>query len=250
MQNSDSNITPQQEAGGKKLFMQTNLPLAVGAAVLILSSGLLGYTVGHRQGLTVVGYDADAEQLVEVVKKQKSELAVLNKSLNAAVQERDLAVSNANDLYLAVNKSRDAQEQAESLGVLYREVLRQRGGVALAVQHIAVKPLPDNAFEYQLDLMQVSPGKSRAAGSAELRLIKGTEVLTVPMEDNNFNFENNERLTGRWTMPKGFSPDFIEVRLNGSGKQVIRRFSWSKGQPVKNQSAFLSEIPQTEANTN
>ena len=113
MQNSDSNITPQQDAGGKKPFMQTNLPLAIGAAVLILSSGLLGYTVGHRQGLTVVGYDADAEQLVEVVKKQKAELAVLNKSLNAAVQERDLAVSNANDLYLAVNKSRDAQEQAD-----------------------------------------------------------------------------------------------------------------------------------------
>jgi hypothetical protein len=70
------------------------------------------------------------------------------------------------------------------------------------------------------------------------------------MEDNNFNFENNERLTGRWTMPKGFSPDFIEVRLSGSGKQVVRRFSWSKGQPVNDQSAFLSEIPQTEANTN
>jgi len=184
------------------------------------------------------------------VKKQKAELAVLNKSLNAAVQERDLAVSNANDLYLAGHKSRDAQEQAESLGVLYREVLRQRGGVALAVQHVAVKPLPDNAFEYQLDLMQVSPGKSRASGSAELRLIKGTEVLIVPMEDNNFNFENNERLTGRWTMPKGFSPDFIEVRLSGSGKQVVRRFSWSKGQPVNDQSAFLSEIPQTEANSN
>lgn len=31
----------------------------------------LGYTIGHRQGLTVVGYDADAEQLVEVVQKQK-----------------------------------------------------------------------------------------------------------------------------------------------------------------------------------
>ena len=249
MQNSDSNITPQQEAGGKKLFMQTNLPLAVGAAVLILSSGLLGYTVGHRQGLTVVGYDADAEQLVEVVKKQKSELAVLNKSLNAAVQERDLAVSNANDLYLAVNKSRDAQEQAESLGVLYREVLRQRGGVALAVQHIAVKPLPDNAFEYQLYLMQVSPGKSRAAGRAELRLIKGTEILVVPLEDKNFNFENYERLTGRWTMPKGFKPEFIEVRLTGA-KPVIRRFSWEQGKAVENQSATLSEIPKTEANAN
>lgn len=250
MPNSDSQITSQSNTSEKKPFMHTNMPLAIGAAILIVSSGFLGYTVGHRQGLTVVGYDADAEQLVEVVQKQKAELAVLNKSMNAAVQERDVAVSNSNDLYLAVNKSKDAQEQAETLGVLYREVLRQRGGVALAVQHVAVKPLPDNAFEYQLDLMQVSPSKSNASGSVELRLIKGTEVLTVPLEDKNFNFENNERLTGRWTMPKGFSPDFIEIRLNHSGKQVVRRFSWSKGQAVTDQSTFLSEIPQTEANSN
>ncbi len=250
MPNSDSQITSQPNASEKKPFLQTNMPLAIGAVVLVLSSGLLGYTVGHRQGLTVVGYDADAEQLVEVVKKQKTDLASLNKSLNAAVQERDIAVTNATELNLAVNKSRDAQEQAESLGVIYREVLRQRGGIALAVQHIAIKPLPENAYEYQLDLMQVSPGKSRASGSVELRLIQGTEVLSVPMEDRNFNFDNNERLTGRWTMPKGFSPEFLEVRLNGAGKQVVRRFSWAKGQPVENQSAFLSEIPQAEANAN
>lgn len=42
----------------------------IAATVLIGGSFMLGYTVGHRQGLTVVGYDADAEQLVEVVQKQ------------------------------------------------------------------------------------------------------------------------------------------------------------------------------------
>ncbi len=115
------------------------------------------------------------------------------------------------------------------MSVLYREVLRQRGGMPLAVQHLAIKPLPENAYEYQLDLVQVSPSKSNVSGSVELRLIKGTEVLAVPLEDKNFNFSESERLTGRWTMPKGFSPDFIEVRLNGSNP-VIRRFSWAKGQ--------------------
>ena len=39
----------------------------------------LGYTIGHRQGLTVVGYDADAEQLVEVVKAKT--LDAVNKAL-------------------------------------------------------------------------------------------------------------------------------------------------------------------------
>ena len=249
MSNTESNITSQPEHSEKTPFMKTNMPLAIGAVVLALSSGLLGYSIGHRQGLTVVGYDADAEQLVDVVQKQKTELATLNKNLNAAIQERDVAVSNSNDLYLAVNKARDEQELSGNLGVLYREVLRQRGGMPLAVQHLAIKPLPENAYEYQLDLVQVSPSKSSASGSIELRLIKGTEVLVVPLEDKNFNFTESERLTGRWTMPKGFTPEFIEVRLSGN-KPVVRRFSWSTGQPVENQTAFLSEIPQTEASAN
>lgn len=68
-------------------FYRPISPLAIGAAIL-MAKVLLGYTVGHRQGLTVVGFDADAEQLVEVVQKQKTSLDALNKNYNAAVQER------------------------------------------------------------------------------------------------------------------------------------------------------------------
>ena len=228
MPNTDTNMTSQQPEPAKP-FLQTNKPLAIGAAILMVASGLLGYTVGHRQGLTVVGFDADAEQLVEVVQKQKTSLDALNKN------------------YLSLQKALDQQAQSETTAVIYREVLRQRGGIPLAVQHIAIKPLPENAFEYQLDLVQVSPSKRAASGTVELRLIRGTEVLVVPLEDKNFNFENYERLTGRWTMPKGFTPQFIEVRLTGS-TPVTRRFSWSRGEAVESQSAFVSEIPQTEAN--
>ena len=195
----------------------------------------------------MVGFDADADQLVEVVQKQKTSLDALNKNYNAAVQERDVAVTNSNELYLSLQKALDQQAQSETTAVIYREVLRQRGGIPLAVQHIAIKPLPENAFEYQLDLVQVSPSKRAASGTVELRLIRGTEVLVVPLEDKNFNFENYERLTGRWTMPKGFTPQFIEVRLTGS-TPVTRRFSWSRGEAVESQSAFVSEIPQAEAN--
>lgn len=60
-----------QEPSTKKPLMKGNTPLVIGAAVLILGSGLLGYTVGHRQGLTAVGFEADAEQLVEVVQNRK-----------------------------------------------------------------------------------------------------------------------------------------------------------------------------------
>lgn len=242
---NDALVTKMNE---KKPFLQSNMPLAIAAAILVIGSGVFGYSVGHRQGLTVVGFEADAEQLVEVVKKQKTNLDQLNKNLNLAIQERDLAITNANDLHRVVNQARNDQAQAENLAVLYREVIRQRGGISLTVQHLAIKPLPENAFEYQLDLMQVNPNKRRASGNIEIRLIQGTEVLVVPVEEKTFNFENSERLTGRWTMPNKFSPQFIEIRLSGAGAPVVRRFSWNKGEAIENQSAFISDIPQAEAN--
>ncbi len=231
-------------------FWQTNRPLVIGAAVLISGSFLLGYTVGHRQGLTVVGYDADAEQLVEVVQKQKTALDAVNKSLNATVQERDIAVSNANELFQGIAQAKNDKTQMEGMSAIYREVLRQRGGLSLTIQNLAIKPLPENAYEYQLDLVQVSPNKRRAAGSVEMRLIQGDEILVIPLQDNNFNFDDFERLTGRWTMPKGFTPQYIEVRLNGAATPIVKRFSWQRGKPVEAESAFVAEIPQAEANAN
>lgn len=241
MQDTDSNTTTP------KPMLQGNLPLVIGAAILMLGSGFLAYSVGHRQGLTVTGYDADAEQLVDVVQKQKASLEALNKSLNAAIQERDVAVTNSNDLYNALNQAKANQQQAEGMNAIYREVLKQRGGLSLTIQNLGIKSLPENVYEYQIDLVQVSPNNRRAVGNVELRLIQGTEVLSVPLEATQFGFEHFERLTGRWTMPKGFSPQFIEVRLTGS-TPVTKRFGWSRGQAIESPSAFVSEIPQVEAN--
>lgn len=248
MQNSDINTPSEPTPVTKKPFLKGNMPLLMGGVVLCAGSMLLGYTVGHRQGLSVVGYDADAEQLVDVVEKQKEQLTSLNKGLNATVQERDVAVSNSNDLFEALNKSKSEKTQVDGMSAIYREVLRQRGGLSLTVQNLAVKSLPENAFEYQIDLVQVSPNRRQASGRAEVRLISGTEVLTIPMEESNFNFEDFARLTGRWTMPKGFNPQFIEIRLNGA-TPVIKRFSWSRGQPIDNTATFAAEVPQAEANT-
>ena len=247
MLNTESNTPSQKTQVSKTPLFQGNLPLAVGAAILVAGSGLIGYSIGHRQGLTTVGFEADAEQLVEVVQQQKTRLDALNKTLNLAVQERDVSMGNANDVLTALNQARADKIQSEGLGAIYREVLRQRGGLSLTIQNIGIKPLPDNAYEYELDLVQVSPNKRNISGSIELRLIQGTEVLIVPMEDKNFNFQDYERLTGRWTMPKGFTPQFIEVRLTGT-TPVIKRFSWGRGKPIESQSSLISEIPQAEAN--
>ena len=55
-------------------------------------------------------------------------------------------------------------------------------------------------------------------------------------------------MTGRWTMPSGFTPKFIEIRLQGSGSSVTKRFAWERGAVVNDIPTILSEIPEAEAN--
>ena len=165
MHNTEIDSSSQPTQAPKKSLMKGTMPLVIGGVVLCAGSVLLGYTVGHRQGLTVVGYDADATQLVEVVETQKTTLNTLNKNLNAAVQERDVAVSNADDLFQALSTLKSEKVQVDGMSKIYRDTLRQRGGLSLTVQNLEVKTLPENVYEYQIDLVQVSPNNRQASGS-------------------------------------------------------------------------------------
>lgn len=232
-----------------KRFIQSNLPIVLGGVIIGGGSLLVGYSIGHQQGLTAVGFSADAEQLNEVVQEQKQAITILNTGLNTAVQERDLALASSNDLALSLRKESDTRQQIEQQRDIYREVLRLRGGVALTVQNIDIKPLPERAYEYRLDLMQLQPNKRRAQGTVQMRLINGDNILVVPMVDNSYSFDSFERLTGRWTMPSGFTPQFIEIRLQGGGASVTKRFAWERGPAINDTPAILSEIPEAEANS-
>lgn len=231
-----------------KHFIHSNYPFVLAAVILGGGGLLLGYSIGHQQGLTAVGFSADAEQLNEVVQEQKKAIGILNTSLNTAVQERDLALGNTKDLTDSLRKETESRQQIEQQRDIYREVLRLRGGVALNVQMIDIKPLPDRAFEYRVDLMQIQPNNRRASGTVQIRLLNGDNILVVPMAENKFDFDTFQRLTGRWTMPSGFTPQFVEVRLTGRSGDVVRRYAWERGQPIENMPAILSEIPQAAAN--
>lgn len=233
-----------------RTFFRSHNPLIIAALILAGGGIAFGYNIGYRQGLTVVGFDTDAQELAEIVDQQKASLTSVSTALNAATQERDVAIQNAKEINTTLQQAQQEQHRADSMSATYREKLRERGGLSLTIQNMAIKPLPGNAYEYVLDLIQVSPSKHRAAGKIEIRLVHDSEVLVVPMESANYNFDNHQRLSGRWTMPNGFVPQYIEVRLIGAGDAVIQRFAWSRGKAVVETPAFISEIPQTQASAN
>lgn len=239
---NSSNTTPVKDA------LKRHAPVLIAGLVLVLGCTYFGYVMGKRQGLTVVGFDMDAKQLNNIVQQQKAELEVIGQRFNATVQERDVAVSNANKFYQAYNDEKANTVQVEGINKMYRELLKARGGVELTVQNISINSLPDNAYEYAIDLVQVSPNGRKVAGNVELRLINGEKVMGVPLEDRTFSFEHYERLTGRWTMPKGFTPQYVEVHLTGA-TPVIKRFAWQRGKDQGATSKSISEIPQAKANS-
>ena len=242
---NESTVPPRKPPVG----WRSQLPLYAALALLASGGFGMGYLLGHRQGLTVAGFDADAKELAQIVDKQKKSLDSMGLALNTATQERDIAVDNANDLSASLVRAREAQTQAEGLSEAFRAKLRERGGLSLSIQNLAIRPLPSNAYEYVLDLMQVSPANRRASGKVEIHLVGDGQVLNVPMQNSSYNFENYQRLTGRWTMPNNFNPQYIEVYLRG-GEGVVQRFAWQRGNQSIESSALLSEIPQTMANAN
>ncbi len=232
----------------KQSFWKSSYPLAV-IAILLAGGGIaVGYMVGHKQGLTVVGFDADAQELAEIVQKQKKALDTVEVALNARTQERDVAIGNAKELQNVLDEAKADTILAESLNATYRDEIGKRGGLGLTIQNFAIRPLPSDAYEYVLDLIQVNSANRRSTGNIEIRLVGNSEILTVPLEKTAYNFENYERLTGRWTMPKGFTPQYIEVHLSGTaGANVAQRFVWKRGKDEIESPAFISEIPKTRA---
>ncbi|MFB2538602.1 MULTISPECIES: DUF6776 family protein [unclassified Acinetobacter] len=242
--------TPENQPTNKPNPLKKFYPIIIGGVALAIGSLTLGYTVGMNRGLTVVGYDGDVKDLAEIVEKQKTSLDTANTALNTAVQERDIAITNARELNIGLERANQDKALADMLSSTYREKLRERGGLSLSIQNLSIKPLPNDAYEYVLDLVQVSPNKAKAQGRIEIRLINNENTLSIPLEKSGYNFDNYERLTGRWTMPDNFSPQFVEVRLSGGGG-VIQRFAWQRGkETATSNSESLAEIPKAQASAN
>lgn len=237
-------VSPKHPAS----FVRSQWPILAAAAALTCGSFGIGWMVGHKQGLTVVGFDADAQELAQIVEQQKKSINNMTLALNSATQERDVAVDNANDLSATLEKVRQSEAQVQALSTTYENKLRERGGLSLSIQNLAIKPLPANAYEYVLDLVQVSPANRHAVGKAEIHLVSGDQVLSVPMQSSSYNFATSQRLTGRWTMPGNFNPQYIEVYLKGGNDAVVQRFAWQRGKDTIESAALLSEIPPAEPN--
>jgi hypothetical protein len=209
--------------------------LLIATGILILVSGVsLGYFVGHRQGMSVVGASgSDLDSLKEQVQQQQSSITTLTDTLSKTVQERDIALTTSKGLTDTLAQKTADQTLADSRLKAYRDRLLDFGGIALALQNVEIVPISQNVFEYHIDLMQLRQRTSAARGTLSVRLLQGDTVVTVPVS-TNINLTDFQRITGRWTMPSGFTPEFVEISANAGGQSLVQRFAWERGAPMKN----------------
>ena len=222
--------------------------LALMAIVVAGGAALLGYGVGHQQGMTVIGASVrDVQDLKDNVAEQKNTIEVLNRTLATMVQERDLALESAKSVQEQSRTEADLRQLSESRLVSYQTLLIGHGGVDLRVRSINIKPLPERAFEYEFDLMQLRPNRREVSGQIQMLLINGETIVEVPLVQDRFNFATFQRLAGRWTMPAGFTPQHVEIKLRGGGQNTTQRYAWERGSRNADVPATLADLPPVPA---
>ncbi len=227
-------------------------PYLLGLAGLVVAVGsvMVGYSLGLQHGLTRIGASAEqVAQLREDLQKQTSAVSTLSQTLTSTTQERDLAVDNNERLTTEMAKVTDGQELAAARQQSLIDWINAHGGAPLAIRAVDIKPLPQQAFEYHIDLMAISDSKKPVSGTLELYLIDGDTLMEVPVNPARFTVRGFERLVGRWTMPKDARPQFIEVRVKGGREPIVQRFAWESGDVIKDMPSSLADVPMLTEET-
>lgn len=232
--------------GPSKREQRDHLLIAAGA-LLVLSGLWLGYFVGHRQGMSVIGASSsELSKLRTQIDQQKQTEETLTRTLSNTVQERDIALTTSKGLTDSVAKMTAERAIIDGQLKSYRDRLLGYGGISLTLQNVDILPVSPSVFEYTIDLMQLRKSASASRGTFSIRLIQGDKVVDVPLSNNKVEITDFQRLTGRWTMPAGFTPEFIEVSVDAGGQSTIQRFAWERGAPLKNMPQMA--IPDAVAN--
>jgi len=238
---SEPSLSPEPPKKGLEAvkhhwFKQTERErLFVTAGALLILSGLwLGYFVGHRQGMSVVGASlSDLSKLNSQIEQQQATIDTLNHTLANTVQERDIALTTSKGLTDSIAQQSADRAIADGRLQAYRDRLLAFGGFEMALQKVEIVPVAQNSYEFHVDLMQLRQKSVPLRGTLAIRLIQGTNVVNVPVADG-IKLSDFQRLKGRWNMPAGFTPEFVEVEANAGGQTVLQRFAWERGALMQN----------------
>ena len=230
----------------KKQVIRQHRPVrdvAIVAAVVIAigaSAFALYRSAGDWAHVELVSLRSERDELmtnVDALRKNNSALrervAILERAQQVegkAYEDVDEHLRNLQDEVLALK-----EEIA-----FYRGIVSAGKEKGLKIQTFVVdKEMSSGAYRFQLVLTQHLKRVKRISGTVKLRVLdevngKPTSLLLSDSNGKqgnalNFAFKFFQRIEGRFTLPDGFKPDRLQIRVVSKGKKpasVEKSFEW------------------------
>lgn len=234
------------------------------AAALLVVAG--SFWLGYRQGQQAAGYHAEAGgRERRALESEVARLESQNTALNARVAELEMARRLDHEAYGQVERTLgDLQSrlarQSDDLA-FYRSIVSPADGVqGLRIQRFALRPGTEpREFVIELTLIQAMRQDSTVSGLVDV-VLQGIErgrparypvgqLTGQPRAQLPFSFRYFQTLERAVTLPEGFQPFEVEVRVqSGTLRSPLRQsFTWRVVDVANDEPATPAEPPRGSA---
>ncbi|MDO4896936.1 MAG: hypothetical protein Q3971_06180 [Moraxella sp.] len=210
--------------------IQQILLLFVIALILVaMVMAVFGYKIGHRQGSSKAGTVVVAQN---DEKDTTKELEKLKKQLETTVQERDIGLSNIENLEEQNEVLTTQNLQMAQFNALLLDSIAKAGGIPLKVLASEIVSLPDRTFEYRFDVAMVDKSGKEMMMMPKLTLLNATNMVEIPLKPATYEINGIARIRGRFVMPDEFEPKQMKISLSAGEETAEELYNWQVGKVI------------------
>lgn len=209
--------------------IQQILLLFVIALILVaMVMAVFGYKIGHRQGMG----KASPVVVTQNETTDTQELESLKKQLETATQERDIGLSNIENLE-AQNEVLNTQNlQITQFNAMLLDSVAKAGGMPIKVLGSEIASLPDRTFEYRFDVARVDKTGKAVMMTPKLTLLNATNMVEIPLKPATYEINGIARIRGRFVMPEEFEPKQMKISLQAGDETTEELYNWQVGKVI------------------
>lgn len=203
------------------------IPLFVFALVSLSAIvGALAYQMGERQGRKSFAITTDHKGTsitADDIQKINLENELLKGEVSALIQERDISLNNINAMRDELQAIKDERDEYKALNDALSAHAQSNGEVAHVID-VNIDNLENNNFAYRFDVL--IPSSSEQHFVPNLTLFNPTSMVNIPLSPKVYHAKGVVTVRGKFTMPKGFTPNQLRLTLKVADKEVVKIYNW------------------------
>ncbi len=231
----------------KKLLPIFAITLIVVSLILSIFVYKLAYRKGYHDANRETKILADGiEMNTAGLKNIQLENEILKNEADSALQERDISLNNLVNLRKRMEELSITNAQLKQTIKLYAKNLSVQGGIPLQVIGVKIEPLPEQAYEYRFDVLQLAPDGKTYTLYPKIDLLNSTSFVSIPIKPKTYEINGVARIRGRFTMPEGFNPQQLRLKLSAGNENIEQLYNWRLGKRKNDVPLSLAEVPHPD----